>query len=85
MVTSRTTQSLHTSEIHSETEKRKRRIFDDMTQKKLGDSMSKPKTPDTPDHDPYSTSVNPDSIQFPDDDDLVMHDGTTIFQKPITD
>ena len=85
VITRRTIRSLRNSEIHSETEKRKRKIFDDIILKKLGDSMSRPTKPNPPDHIPYSDGVDPDSVELPEDNDPVGPDGTAVFEKPITD
>ena len=85
VITRRTIRPLRNSEIHSETEKRKRKIFDDIILKKLGDSMSKPTKPSPPDHIPYSDGVDPDSVELPEDNDPVGPDGTAVFEKPITD
>ena len=85
VITRRTLRKLRTDEIHSETEKRKRSIFDDVILKKLGDSMSQPTNSQASDHVPYSDDVDPDSVQLPEDNDPVMPDGTAVFEKPITD
>ena len=53
--------------------------------KKLGDAMSKPTTPNAPEHAPYSDGVDPDSAHLPDDNNYVVLNGTTVFKKPITD
>ena len=85
VITRRTVRSLRISEIHSETEKRKRKLFDDIILRKLGDSMSKPTKPDAPNHVPYSDGVDPDPVALPIDNDPVMTDGIAVFEKPITD
>ena len=46
--------------------------------------MSKPTTPDAY-HIPYSNSVDPDSFQLPDDNDLFMPDATAIFENTINE
>ena len=51
-------QPLRTSELHFKTEKMKRIIVDNVILKKLGDSMSKPTTPDDPDHFPCYDGVD---------------------------
>ena len=85
IITRRTIRPLRNSELHSETEKRKRKIFDDIILKKLGDSMTKPKRPNPPDHIPYADGIDPDLVDLPEDNDPVMPDGTAVFEKPITD
>ncbi len=78
---------LRKDELYSEVEKRKRSIFDDLILKKLvGDSVSKPTTkPSAPDHIPYEVDPG-DSVQLlPHDNDPVNDNGTTAFEKPITD
>ena len=85
MITCRTVRSLRILELHSETEKRKRRIFDDAILKNLGDSVVKPTNSNAREHVPYSDGVDPDSVKLPEDNDPVMPDGTAAFEKPITD
>ena len=76
IITRRIIRSLRTSEINSETEKRKRKVFDDIILKKLGESMFKPIKPTAPDHVPYFDGIDKDSDQLLDDNDPVMPDGT---------
>ena len=85
VITRRTVRLLRTSELHSETEKRKRRIFDDVMLEKLGDSMVKPANPNACEHVPYSDSIDTDFVKLPEDNDPVMPDGTAAFEKSITD
>ena len=61
-VTRRTVRSLRTSELHSETEKRNRRMFDDVIQKKLCDSATIPILCNDRYHIPYSDDVDPNSV-----------------------
>ena len=58
VITRRTARSLRTSELHSETEKRKRRIFDNIMLEKLGDSVVKPTTLNSREYVPYSDGVD---------------------------
>ena len=81
----RTIRSLQNSELHSETEKRKRRIFNDIILKKLSDSMSRPTKPDPPEHNSYSDGIDPDSVKLPADNGPVNPDSTVVFEKPITE
>ena len=81
----RTLRKLDISEIHSETEKRKRQLFDDVIREKLGDAMAIPKNPLPTPFVPYTDEVEPTSLQLPDDNDPLDSDGTTAFEKPITD
>ena len=81
----RTLRKLNKAEIHSETEKRKRAIFDDIILKKLGDSVRKPEKPIRGNFVPYADEVDPDPVQLPDDNDPIDTDGTSVFEKPITD
>ena len=85
VITHRTFRSLRISELHSETEKRKLMIFDDIILKKLGDSVAKPTNSNARECVPYSYGVELDSIKLPEDNDPVMPDGTASFEKPITD
>ena len=81
----RTLRKLTKAEIHSEVEKRKRTIFDDIILKKLGDSIRNPEQPIDGDFVPYADEVDPDPVQLPDDNDPISTDGTSVFEKPITD
>ena len=40
---------------------------------------------DASDHIPYYDCVDVDSVQLPDDNDLVMPDGIAVFEKLVTD
>ena len=84
-ITRHPVRSLRTSDLHSETEKRKRRIFDNIILKKLSDSVAKPINANVRDHVPYFAGVDPDYVKLPEDNDPVMPDGTAGFDKPITD
>ena len=79
----RTVRSLLTSELHSETEKRKRIVFDDVILKKLGDSVAKSTKTDARENFLYCNVVDPGSIKLPEGNDYFMPDGTTTFEKPI--
>jgi len=80
----RTIRKLLKNEIHSETEKRKRSIFDDLILKRLGDSTHMFDKSAAPDYVPYSDDVEPALIQLPDDYDPI--DGKfSLFEKPIAD
>ena len=85
IITRRTLRKLRNDEIHSESEKRKRSLFDDQILRKLGDSISKPAKPSPSDHVPYYSEDEPNSLQLPDDNDPVDKDGRALFEKPITD
>lgn len=88
IVPRRTIRKLHPMELQSESEKRKRSLFDDIILKKLGDSMNKPHKPleDQPDHVPYEDGEDPDLVKFPEDNDPIdPSDGKSVFEKPITD
>ena len=85
MITRRSVRSLRTLEIHSETDKRNRRIFDYKIQKKSDDSVTIPTSPNARDHAPCSDSVDPFSAQFPEENYRVISDGDVIFEKPISD
>ena len=81
----RTIRKLTPIELHSETEKRKRQLFDDIMRKKLGDAMVYPAKPSNTEYIPYSDDVEPNSLQLPEENDPVNSDGTSAFEKPITD
>ena len=85
IVPRRTIRKLNTSELHSETEKRKRQLFDDVIRKKLGDAIQQPTRPLPRDFVPYSDGVEPTPLQLPDENDPIDSDGTSAFEKPITD
>ena len=53
--------------------------------KKLGDSVAKPTTVKSHEHVPYSNGVDSDSVKLPEDNDPVIPDGTTAFEKTIAD
>ena len=79
VITRRTVRSLRTSELHSETEKRKRRIFDDIMLEKLGDSVVKSANANAREHVPFSDGVDPDSVKLPEDNGPVIPAGTSAF------
>ena len=81
----RTVRSIQTSKLHSETEKRKRIILDEIILKKLGELATIPISPADLDHVLYYDGVKPDIFQLPEDNDLLMPYGATFFEKPITD
>ena len=85
MITHLTLRSLRTSELHSETENRKRRKFEEIILNKLGDSISENTKLYYPDHVLCSDSVDLDYAQFSDDNDPIITDGTDFFEKHITD
>ena len=75
----RTVRSLRTSEPHSETEKRKRIIFDNVMPKKLGDPVFKPTYPNAREHVPYSDGAAPDSVKLP--EELIDLSTTNVFSS----
>ena len=82
----RTMRCLKPSEIHSEVEKRKRQLFDDLIRSKLGDATKLPdKDPIPLDYTPYSDDSEADLPQLPDDNDPVDPNNVSTFEKPITD
>ena len=81
----RTIRKLNKAELHDETEKRKRQLFDDLIRSKLGDSMSLPTDPIDTTYTPYGDDTEPASVQLPEDNDPIDTNGTAIFEKPITD
>ena len=85
VVTRRTIRKLRAEEIHSESEKRKRSIFDNFILHKLGDSISKPVKYKPSDHVKYFDEDEPNSLHLPNDNDPVDDRGVSIFEKPITD
>ena len=84
VITRRTVRSLRISNIHSETKKRKRRTFNDIIWKNIGDSVTKPTSPNARENVSYSDVVEPYSAQLPEDNDPVMPDRTAVFEKPTT-
>ena len=64
IITRRTFRSLHISEIYSETEKRKRRIFDDVILNKIGHSVAKPTTSNTLACVHYFHGVDPNYVKL---------------------
>ena len=81
----RTIRKLCKDEIFSEIEKQKRRIFQDLIQKSLGESLAQPEKHILNEYEPYSDDSEPASFQLPEDNYPVDNDGTTDFEKPITD
>ena len=82
----RTLRKLRKEEIHSESEKRKRALFNDIIAMKLGDSMTKATAlPPPSEHVPYSDGVEPESVKLPEDNDPLDNEGRSVFEKPITD
>ena len=84
VITRRTVRLIRTSELHSETENRKQRIFDCAILKKLGDSVTIPTSTNARHHAPYFNNVDPDSVQLPEDNGPFIPDGTAVFEKTIT-
>ena len=85
VVPRRTLRRLTVAELHSEVEKRKRSVFDDIIKSKMGDSMSFPPKSKAKDHVPYSDDTDPDPPELPSDSDPVDKDGVALFEKPLTD
>ena len=85
VVPRRSLRPLLPEEITSESEKRKRAIFDDLITKKLGDSLTKPIKPPAPDYVPYADGELDPVLVHEVDEDPVDADGTAVFEKPITD
>ena len=63
-ITRQSGQSRSTSELHSETDERKRRIFDDIIQMNLGDPMSKHTSAGSFNHVVYSHGADPCFFSF---------------------
>ena len=81
VVPRRTLRPLRTDEKVSEVEKRKRRIFDDLIQAKLGDAMTTPTKPPASDYVPYADGeLDPPPIHEV-DEDPVHSDGKAVFEK----
>ena len=75
--------ALKVAEIHSESEKRKRAIFDDIILKNLGDPLFTAPSLPVQDFVPYSDSeLDPPLVL---DEDTVTHTGEAMFEKPLTD
>ena len=70
------------SKLHSETEKRKRTIFDNVIRKKLGDSVTKEPSTYIQDHVSYSDGADPDSSQLPECNEPFMPDGAAVLRNP---
>ena len=83
VVLRRSLRPLKVEELHSETEKRKRAIFDDIIRKKLGDPIFTPPSLPAQDFVPYSDGeLDPPLIL---DEDPVTPKGGSMFEKPLTD
>ena len=75
----RTIRKLRKDEILCETEKRKRRLFDNLIQQRLGDSMAQTEKPVPTEYEPYYDDSETAYVQLPEDNDLVKTDGTTAY------
>lgn len=76
----RSLRKLLVSELHAESEKRERQLYDDIVRKKLGDSIALPKKPLSTEYIPYSDDVEPNHpLHLPSDDDPVDSDRTSVF------
>ena len=77
----RTLRKLRVNELHSESEKRKRRWFDEIIQKKLGNSINFPPVVDPikREFEPYSDDDDPDSVKLPEENDPVDSEGIAVF------
>ena len=75
----RTIRKLRKDEILCETEKRKRRLFDNLIQQRLGDSMAQTEKPVPNEYEPYYDDSETAYVQLPEDNDLVKTDGTTAY------
>ena len=84
-ITCRKVRLFRTSELHSETKKRKRTIFDYIILKKLGELVTILASPNAREDATYFDSVDLASAHLPEDYDHIMPYGTTVFEKPITD
>ena len=78
-ITRQTFRSIRTLEIHSKTQKRKQRIFDDVILKKLGDSVAKPTESYSREYVTYSDSVDIDFVKIPEENGPVTPGGDTAF------
>ena len=85
IVPRRSMRKLTHGELHSDSEKKKRNLFDSIIVKKLGDSMHRPESSSFPEWTPYEDDDNFSSLHIPDDQDPVDEKGSTAFEKPITD
>jgi hypothetical protein len=85
IVPRRTVRRLSQDELISESEKDKRSAFNAAIKSKLGDSVTKPSKPASPDFVPYSDG-DLDPISLEDiEEDPIDEDGTSQFEKPVTD
>ena len=82
VITRRSLRRLTVTERHSDSERSKRRTFDESIKEKLGDSVS---SPSNPDNVPYSDEIESDLADIPNDEDPLDEDGTAAFEQPITD
>ena len=80
-----TVRSLRTSELHSETKKKKWQTFNDIILKKIGDLVNIQTSPNSRYHAPYSYAVDPNYAQLTEDNDPFMPEGAAVFNKPVTD
>ena len=91
VVPRRSIRPLTIAEINSESEKNKRRTFDDAILKKFGNSMTVPDKDNLIDLDLNDLTLEPDEIKEQSMHDQLVgedpldHDGTSVFDKPIND
>ena len=81
----RTMRKLTSFELHDESEKNKRDNIDLTIKAKLGDSMSFPTKSKANDFIPHHDEYEPDPLQLPDNNDPVDDNGTSLYERPITD
>ena len=82
VISCRNIRKLRKYEILYETEKRKRRLFEDLIQKRFGDSMDQPEKPIPTEYDQYSDDNESSSVDLPEANYPVNTDGTTCYEKP---
>ena len=85
VVTRQSIRRLRPSEVNSTTEQRKRKLFDDRVEKKLGSSMEFPTKDSKSKYIPYEDDSGDAPPLIPDDNDPVEANGKAMFEKPITD
>ena len=83
VVARRTTRPLRIDEIHSEQERKKRDLFDELVKRRRGTSLTPP-TVETNDFEPYSDEEEKE-IVLDDIEDTIDHNGQLLDQQPAYD
>ena len=91
VVARRSARPLHTAELHSPIEVKKRKVFDELIERRLGTSINPPKPEPTSKTNPEEDGVSPEEDcepkdeGIPDIEDIVDSTGKVLDQQPAYD